>query len=338
LSRAKRGSSAEDAVGLAGMAQVAQSAASLEAALALRGGFSAEKLSLSLPVTKVLLQATLTFFNVLCWALPLSSAHFTQNEQLLSLANAFAGGIFLMLSFGHLMPESMAAMVKLRGAGAGAGALLWCLVGWSAMLFVEKVAFATDEGEDADAGADASAIARFKQSAPVNKQQRVDVGGGSGGASKGPGQSAVALCLAMSIHSFFEAAALGLAADLKSAYMMTACIALHQPAESLALLVAFLKSGLPKAEIAVWLSCFSCVAMVGVSAGLAVQRLADSSVEAVVMAITAGTFLYVGATEIASEEFEGVGTVDKVKRFAAYMGGMALMHRIAGISEKLEGH
>jgi hypothetical protein len=30
--------------------------------------------------------------------------------------------------------------------------------------------------------------------------------------------------------------------------------------------------------------------------------------------------------------------VDKVKRFAAYMGGMALMHRIAGISEKLEGH
>eukprot|EP00601_Ochromonadales_sp_CCMP2298_P016788 CAMPEP_0173221364 /NCGR_PEP_ID=MMETSP1142-20121109/2681_1 /TAXON_ID=483371 /ORGANISM="non described non described, Strain CCMP2298" /LENGTH=333 /DNA_ID=CAMNT_0014149389 /DNA_START=39 /DNA_END=1040 /DNA_ORIENTATION=+ len=297
LGGAKRSS----AVGVAGT----QSAGS---ALALRGGFSAQKLALglSLPATKVLLQASLTLFNVLCWALPLRSQQFTQNDQLLSLANAFAGGIFLMLSFGHLMPESMQAMVKLRGQGAGAGALLWCLVGFTAMLFVEKVAFAEAEVEDE------AAIASFK-TPPVRVQ---DVKPLKGSEAKA-GQSAVALCLAMSIHSFFEAAALGLAADRKSAFMMAACIGLHQPAESLALLVAFLKSGMSKSGIALWLSAFSGVAMVGVTAGLAVQSLADPGVEAIVMAITAGTFLYVGATEIANEE---------------------LMHRIAGISERLEGH
>lgn len=44
-------------------------------------------------------------------------------------------------------------------------------------------------------------------------------------------------------------------------------IALHQPAESIALLVAFLKSNLSSAQIVKYLSAFSGVGMIGVFLG-----------------------------------------------------------------------
>ena len=62
-------------------------------------------------------------------------------------------------------------------------------------------------------------------------------------------QSAVVLLLAMSVHSLFETVALGMAPDYKSALIMATSVALHQPAESLALLVAFLKTSMQRSTI-----------------------------------------------------------------------------------------
>jgi len=229
-------------------------------------------------------QVGLTAFNMLCWALPLKNRAFSENKALLSYANAFAGGIFLMLSFGHLLPESMAGMAK-NSAERGTKTLVYCLAGYMAMLFIEKVAFATHE-EPPEAGPVGGPSLSGPNSAPCHVE------------TSNRQKSAIALCCAMSVHSFFEAAALGLATDFTSAYMMSACIALHQPAESVALLVAFLKAEMPTRRTVLWLTGFSVVSIAGVLAGLLVNRLASSRVEAIVMAITAGTFIYVGATEV----------------------------------------
>lgn len=62
-------------------------------------------------------------------------------------------------------------------------------------------------------------------------------------------QSAVVLLLAMGVHSLFETVALGMAPDRTSALIMATSVALHQPAESLALLVTFLKTSMERKSI-----------------------------------------------------------------------------------------
>ena len=70
--------------------------------------------------------------------------------------------------------------------------------------------------------------------------------------------------------------------------MMAASIGLHQPAETLALLVAFLKTSLPTDAIVKYLTCFSIIGPLGVTLGLIVNKVASSAVDALIVAVTAG--------------------------------------------------
>lgn len=94
----------------------------------------------------------------------------------------------------------------------------------------------------------------------------------------------------------------------------------HQPAESIALLVAFLKSGMPKDQIIRFLSIFSAMGPVGVALGMAVNEFAAPIVDSIMVAIVAGTFVYVGATEVIPEEWED--SEHKWKKFFALMSGI----------------
>ena len=200
-----------------------------------------------------------------------------------------------MLSFGHLLPEAITTLSN-NVPGSGTKAMIYCLVGYMAMFFIEKVAFAThDDASHSSVHRDAT-LAAPQNEAPGAQHHNLPKHNQIEASNKQ--KSAVALCCAMSVHSFFEAAALGLASDATSALMMSACIALHQPAESVALLVAFLKAEMPISRTVMWLTSFSMMSMVGVSAGLLVNKLARGDLEALVTAITAGTFIYVGATEV----------------------------------------
>jgi zinc transporter 1/2/3 len=75
-------------------------------------------------------------------------------------------------------------------------------------------------------------------------------------------------------------------------------IALHQPAESIALLVSFLRSNFTSKQIIRYLSIYSIVGIIGIYFGMLVSNLASTIIEAIFIAITAGTFVYVGATEV----------------------------------------
>lgn len=257
-------------------------------------------------------QAALTGLNILCWSIPLYSEKLKASKRLLSLANSFAGGIFLMLSFSHLIPQAITSLAT--HSSSGHSALYYVLFGFLTMLFVEKVAFATDHHIITDDNPHAAATAKnpFKLN------------------------SAIILCIAMSVHSFFEAAALGLSNNRMSAVLTAACIGLHQPAESLALVIAFLKSNMSRRAIAACLMLFSSVALLGSVFGVLVHQMASHTVEALFMAASAGTFIYVGATEIVSEEFEeGCFTV-KLQNFLSYLAGMGLMYYITVAVDAME--
>ncbi|KAL7560733.1 hypothetical protein ACA910_021458 [Epithemia clementina (nom. ined.)] len=141
--------------------------------------------------------------------------------------------------------------------------------------------------------------------------------------SHSSGRSAIILLGALGVHSILEMMALGLSDTFGDAALLTTSIALHQPAESIALLVAFLKSGMPKAQIIRSLSIFSCMGPVGVALGMAVNQYAAPVVDSMMLAIVAGTFVYVGATEVIPEEWED--SSHKWKKFAALMSGIAMI-------------
>ena len=54
------------------------------------------------------------------------------------------------------------------------------------------------------------------------------------------------------------------------------------------------------------------------------------------MALAAGTFIYVGCTEIVAEEFEE--SENKWKKFAALLAGVGIVGAITCVTEGWEGH
>jgi zinc transporter 1/2/3 len=299
-----------------------------------------------LNVWKIIFQILLTTINVACWYIPLQSKSITNNKLALSLANAFSGGVFLSLAFGHLIPECVAgfhdaAAVTAAAAAAGSGggttmaqeaivmndALPYMMVlsGYLLIFFVEKVAFDADVIKKDMEGGGGKVVVVGEDSSSSSSS--------SMGGYKIP--SAVILLSALAIHSILEMTALGLADTFGDSALLTLSIALHQPAESVALLVAFLKSGMSQDQITHYLAIFSCMGPVGVGIGLVVKSFSSPFIDATMLAIVAGTFVYVGATEVIPEEWED--PEHKWKKFISLLLGIVSIFAITQYTMTLEG-
>ena len=139
---------------------------------------------------------------------------------------------------------------------------------------------------------------------------------------------------ALGVHSLIETATLGIQSSSRSAWLLAASIGLHQPAESVALLVALLKGGLTRKQIILLLSGFTALGPVGLTLGIAARSMSSGAFESVLVALTAGTFIYVGATEVIAEEFEGSEL--KRTKTIALLAGMAAIFGVVAVTEKLE--
>ena len=291
-----------------------------------------------LNVWKIIFQAMLTTINVVCWLVPLRSKKISENKLGLSLANAFSGGVFLSLAFGHLIPECVHGF---DGVGGINEALPYMIVlgGYLLIFFVEKVAFdAHDIMHEMESGGGGGG---HNHSHHGDDKKKVVENGGSPASlerqdSSGfQGSSAVILLGALAVHSILEMTALGLADTFGDSALLSLSIALHQPAESIALLVAFLKSGMPKPQIVQFLSIFSCMGPIGVAIGMAVNNFASPVVDATMLAVVAGTFVYVGATEVIPEEWED--PEHKWKKFFSLISGIVTIFAITQYTMTLEG-
>jgi zinc transporter 1/2/3 len=179
-------------------------------------------------------------------------------------------GIFLMLAFTHLIPHSLQT---LEAANISPMLALQATVaGYLVVLAVEKLLFDTtsimyevndhstpirrpsimgssvlsEKGEDVDGDGDGDTHSSSSSPSPSLSPPLPSRPRSTSIISQ---QSAIVLLLAMAVHSLFETVALGMASDSRSAVMMASSVALHQPAESLALLVAFLKTSMERRVI-----------------------------------------------------------------------------------------
>jgi hypothetical protein len=190
---------------------------------------------------KVIFQAILTTINVVCWLIPLRSKQISENKLALSLANAFSGGVFLSLAFGHLIPECVHGF---EGLTNEVTPYLLVLSGYLLIFFVEKVAFDAHEilhemenahGHKIAAATNGGSMASIVPGAiPADS----NMSGSSGSieddlavatnGSSTSGRSALILLGALAVHSILEMAALGLADTFSDSAILTLSIALHQ--------------------------------------------------------------------------------------------------------------
>jgi len=256
---------------------------------------------LPLSVWKVILQLCLTAINVIFWLLPLQNPKLTENKLVLSLANAFSGGIFLCLAFGHMIPECIHAFED-------SSAVLPCMMvlsGYLLIFFIEKVAFDAHSHNHLHLQCSSGHNGSLTQpSYSLTDPAKPTLLQSESKKPKVSKNSAVILLFALGLHSILEMMALGLASNFNDSFLLFISIALHQPAESVALLVSFLKSGLPDDRIFEFLSIFSCLGPIGTALGMVVKQYTSPFVDALMLAMVSGTFVYVGATEIIPEEWE----------------------------------
>jgi solute carrier family 39 (zinc transporter), member 1/2/3 len=74
---------------------------------------------------------------------------------------------------------------------------------------------------------------------------------------------------------------------------------------------------------------------IGVLLGMMVKQYAAPIVDSIMLAIVAGTFVYVGATEVIPEEWED--STNKWKKFIALMSGIISIYIITQYTMTLEG-
>ena len=166
---------------------------------------------------KVIFQAFLTAVNVFCWLVPLRSKKISENKLALSLANAFSGGVFLTLAFGHLIPECIHGF---HGYNEVTPFML-VLGGYLLIFFVEKVAFDTHD------------LLHVMEHEHDHGEDRTNAGAnGHVHSTAGRGRSAVILLAALGIHSILEMMALGLADSFGDCALLTLSISLHQVREA----------------------------------------------------------------------------------------------------------
>ncbi len=171
---------------------------------------------------KIIFQIFLTALNVACWLIPLKSQKIADSKLTLGLANAFSGGVFLTLAFGHLIPECVHGFEGMNEA------LPYMIVlgGYLLIFFVEKVAFdAHGLMHEAEHGHTHSHSHHGNENGGKVVKEEEEGGGGQG---LNVGRSAVILLGALAVHSILEMTALGLARSFGDSALLTLSIALHQ--------------------------------------------------------------------------------------------------------------
>lgn len=242
---------------------------------------------------------------------PLRVAVSDDAERRLTLGNALAGGVFLGAALLHMLPDSVEIYGTLSGLGGGAGLgrlfgedailplpYLLMGLGYLLILFLEAVILRGHGEED---------VGRADKSLPV------------------------LLFVILSVHSLIAGAALGLETDRTSSFAILVAILAHKGFAAFALGVSLVQAKVARRRVIGTIFAFSLTTPIGILLGtLAATFLGAESADGVELlfdAVAAGTFLYVGLSEILVEVFDE--DVDAGKRFGMVLLGFLAMALLA---------
>ncbi len=231
----------------------------------------------------------------------------------LHVALAVSTGVFLGAVFLHMLPELGGGHEHFgneRGHDEGASPLLlWgsVLVGVLAVYLFETLVFRAqeqDQGHDSHAGHDHS---HGQEQGALNHHRSVGW----------------ATLLGLTIHA--ATTGFGLAAASAEGIAQPVFIAIlgHKAFEAFSLTSVFLLGGFPRRRVLLLIILFSLVTPLGGMLGDAVMHELSGTVLDVVLALAAGTFLYVCLCELLPEVFHH--REDGVRKILLLLGGILAM-------------
>ena len=109
--------------------------------------------------------------------------------------------------------------------------------------------------------------------------------------------------LAFGCHELFEGIAFGLLKSTTVALQLAVGIVIHKSAAAISIGAAFAKTDLDLKTICIYMFCFSLTTPVGCAIGLKIEAVSDL-MNVIFMSLSAGTFVYVAASEVIVHEFE----------------------------------
>jgi solute carrier family 39 (zinc transporter), member 1/2/3 len=130
------------------------------------------------------------------------------------------------------------------------------------------------------------------------------------------------LLLALSVHAFFEGLALGLIDAEREIFYILIAISFHKCVEALSIGINLNKSKIDKDVLMVLIVLFSLTTPAGIILGIIISGMSPIF-EAIFLSISAGTFLYISASEVIVEEFSVGG--NKFLKFLGFLLGFVII-------------
>ncbi|OMJ85679.1 hypothetical protein SteCoe_12952 [Stentor coeruleus] len=261
-------------------------------------------------------------------AVPIFSKSFRDNKKLISTGNCFAAGIFLLVGIVHLLRDSQEAFVEAIGEDLPIGYVV-SLGGYTLILFIENVMFNhnhdMDEHDHHDHNHEIKeepknnesnnenltkvennlAIVITSGNVITNKDADVDSDPNTGeivsvSHKENKNLPGIILTVALVVHSIFEGIAGGLLNSKTSVISVCVAILIHNVPAAVALGIK-LENATRKLSILLMLL-FITSSPLGMAIGISLSDLQFPIIKAIFLSISAGTFLYIGCTEIIAEE------------------------------------
>ena len=146
------------------------------------------------------------------------------------------------------------------------------------------------------------------------------------------GLSSYVLMIALGVHSLFEGIALGLGSDLEQVTLLALAILMHKGAAGMALGTSLCKA-FPDNDnhVVKLIFMFAIFTPIGILIGWAAGSSGSGVLEMVFNALAAGTFIYIGCSEVIVEEF--ATKENKWWKFLAYVCGILFITTLGFMEE-----
>lgn len=244
----------------------------------------------------------------------------------LGLMNAFSGGVFLSAGLVHILPHVLEAGEGVTWSPPSYPLpFVLVLIGYMLIFFVERVVFHTHghssvedhfevddrdrERDDVEDGTKPTPEASHahahgheghgheakEATAPKSANKRVGAG---------EFRAPFMLILAISLHAVLEGMSLGVQSSRESVTAVAVAIMSHKAPAAFSMGFALYKSGVNTYfRMCAIILTFACVTPLGIAIGIAVGSSSPTA-SFVLDGLAGGTFIYIGTTEIATDEFE----------------------------------
>ena len=281
---------------------------------------------------------------------PLAIKNVVKVDGVLALVNCFSGGVFMCAGLTHILPHVVEYGASVKGYGEYPLPYVLVMLGYMLVFLVERVVFHihkhAEEHDEHEGGHEGG-----------HGHGHGHGHGGAGHSHHGSDSkhellagdthsltnadalrrdhrhalyASVSVLVAISLHAVLAGVSLGMQGTKSRVAAVAVAICSHKGPAAFSVGSKFLRSGLPTSQVVALVLAFTLVTPFGIVVGI-LSGGASPIAKLVLEGLGCGTFLYIGATEISSDEFE------MTARACDEMHGASAAGRQAGDAEKA-GH